>query len=331
MDIDIPKLQDTDLTEKKVLLRADLDIDESREGMFRLEALLPTLKYLSEKKCEITIIGHRDRPGGIVKPELSLKTVNNLLRKLMEERWGEESKNIKMTMLENLRFYSSEEGNDIRFAENLAKDRDFYINDAFAASHREHASIVSLPKLLPHAAGLRFIEEINNLSKTKSESVERPLVVIMGGVKPDKIEYLDGFRRLADLILLAGRIPEQISDFSEDRVNLQLVIAHLLPDKEDITINSIEKFEEEIKKAKTIVLAGPIGKFEDEGHQMGTKRVFEAVAKSSAYKIAGGGETIEAIEKFKLEKQFNWISVGGGAMLEFLTKGTLPGIEALLV
>ena len=324
----ISKLQDIDLTKKKVLLRADLDIDETPEGTFRLEALLPTLKYLSDKNCKITIIGHKDRPGGIVKPELSLKTVNKTLHNLIREKWGEESENIEITMLENLRFYPGEEGNDIHFAENLAKDRDFYINDAFAASHREHASIVSLPKLLPHAAGLRFIEEMENLSKIRGD-VKRPLIVIMGGAKPDKIEYLNGFRRLADLILIAGRIPEQIPDFSEDRVNLQLVIAKLLPDKEDITIHSIEKFEEEIAKAKTIVLAGPIGKFEDEGHRMGTERVFKAVAKSDAFKVAGGGETIEAIQKFGLEKQFNWISVGGGAMLEYLTKGTLPGIEAL--
>ena len=118
-------------------------------------------------------------------------------------------------------------------------------------------------------------------------------------------------------------MPEDINDE-------KLLVAKLIMDKEDITVHSIEKFEEEIDKAGTIVVAGPMGKFEEEGHIMGTKRVFQAIADSRAYKLAGGGETQKVISTLGLTKKFDWISVGGGASLEFLAKGTLPGIEALL-
>jgi phosphoglycerate kinase len=103
-----------------------------------------------------------------------------------------------------------------------------------------------------------------------------------------------------------------------------------MPDKEDITLNSIDRFKQEVVSAGTIVLAGPMGKFEEEGHRQGTKEIFAAVANASAFKVAGGGDTERAILTLSLSNGFDWISVGGGAMLEFLAKGTLPGIQALL-
>jgi phosphoglycerate kinase len=108
------------------------------------------------------------------------------------------------------------------------------------------------------------------------------------------------------------------------------MIANLIMDKEDITLNSIDRFKDEIAKAGTIILAGVLGKYEDAGHTQGTKEIFQAVAASSAFKIAGGGDTEAALAMFGLTDKFDWVSVGGGAMLEFLAKGTLPGIEALL-
>ena len=112
--------------------------------------------------------------------------------------------------------------------------------------------------------------------------------------------------------------------------NGKIIVGNLTMDKEDITLNTIKKFKEEISKAKTIVLAGVLGKYEDEGHSQGTKSVFEAVANSNAFKIVGGGDSLTAIQRYNLTDKFDWISVGGGAMLTFLTKKTLVGIEALL-
>ena len=201
-----------------------------------------------------------------------------------------------------------------------------YVNEAFAASGGKHASIVRLPKLLPSAAGFRFIKEVENLEKILNNP-KKPVLLIIGGIKKDKLDYLEDFKKFADKILIGGRLPEYMpEDISDDK----LLVARLIMDKEDITIHSIEKFEEEIGKAGTIVIAGPMGKVEEEGHMMGTKRVFEAIANSQAYKVAGGGETQGVISTLGLTKKFDWISIGGGATLEFLAKGTLPGIEALL-
>jgi phosphoglycerate kinase len=245
---------------------------------------------------------------------------------LIQELGKEKVKNLDLVMAENLRFDSGETENDEHYAEHLAEEGEVYINEAFATSHRKHASIVRLPKLLPSAAGLRFVQEVENLEKILNNP-KKPALLIIGGIKKDKLDYLEDFKKFADKILIAGRLPEYLpKDINDEK----LLVAKLIMDKEDITIHSIEKFEEEISKAGTIVIAGPMGKFEEESHMTGTKRVFEAIANSQTYKLAGGGETQKVISTLGLTEKFNWISVGGGASLEFLAKGTLPGIEALL-
>lgn len=321
--INLPKLTDLDVAYKRVLVRADLDIDVTET--YRLEALLPTLKYLSSKSSKIILIGHRGRPQGKIVEELKMKPVEDELRKI--------AVGIEFEVLENLRFDPGEEGNDLEYAKKLASLGDIYVNEAFASSHRDAASITSLPKLLPHAAGLRFIDEVNNLSKV-FENPKRPVLFVVGGSKKDKLDYIEELKKVADKILVGGRLPEYYGDKALGSVRFtndsdKLIIANLIMDKEDITIHSIEKFEEEIKKAGTIVLAGPMGKYEDEGHRQGTERVFKAVASSSAFRVTGGGDSLSVLSIYNLKEKFDWVSVGGGAMLEFLALKTLPGIKAL--
>jgi phosphoglycerate kinase len=325
--MNLPKIEDLDFQNKKVLLRADLDVDVSKDGLGRLEALLPTLKMLAEKASKITIIGHRGRPGGTETKKLSLEPVSAALEKLLIQELGKEKvKNLDLLMAENLRFENGETENDEHYAEHLSGEGEVFVNEAFAASGGKHASIVRLPKLLPSAAGLHFVQEVENLEKVLNNP-KKPVLVIIGGIKKDKLDYLENFKKFADKILIAGRLPDYMPEDINDN---RLLVARLIMNKEDITIHSIEKFEEEISKAGTIVVAGPMGKFEEEGHTQGTKRVFEAIVNSQAYKLAGGGETQKIISTLGLTKKFDWISVGGGASLEFLAKGTLPGIEALL-
>jgi 3-phosphoglycerate kinase len=327
--MELPKLEDLDVEGKKVLVRADLDLGTEEKGNYRLEVLLPTLNFLFEKKAKVIVIGHRGRPEGKEESKLSLEPVSKLLEELVKKTLP---KDLDMNMMENLRFNKGEEENDEHYAKHLAETADVYVNEAFAVSHRKHASIVGIPKHLPHAAGIRFREEIDNLSKVLNEP-KKPVVMVISGKKEDKISYLKSFDKFADKILVAGRLPEYLDDEVDLPVGMQngkMLVAKLIPDKEDITLNSIERFEEEIKGAGTVVVSGPIGRFEEKGHRQGTERVFKAVANSKAFKVAGGGETQEAISFFGLEKKFDWISVGGGAMLEFLAHGTLPGIEALI-
>lgn len=316
----MPKITELDVAGKRVLLRLDLDTDANANDL-RIKASEETLNYLKDKGCQIIILGHKGRPDGKMDESLSLKPFQKIF-----DRWGAKVE-------ENLRFDPGEESNDPEFTQKLASLGDVYVNEAFASSHREHASIVGLPKLLPHAAGFRFEKEVENLSKV-FDNPQRPLVFIVGGSKKDKIDYIKNLETLSDKILIGGRLPEYYGDLALESVrNIseqdKLVIANLVQDKEDITLNSIEVFEKEIKKAKTIVLAGPMGKYEDKGHGQGTERIFKAVSASSAFKIVGGGDSLLIVSFYNLGDKFDWVSVGGGAMLEFLVNKTLPGIEAL--
>jgi 3-phosphoglycerate kinase len=331
--INLPKVENLDVVGKKVLVRADLDVGDKLEpgDDIKLSTLIPTLKYLSEKQAKAILLGHFGRPDKVEdKTSLSLSGVVKRLSELLgkeikfvSELFGEQSNsaiqqlnNGELLCLENLRFDEREEKNE----------------EEFTASHREHASVVGIPKYLPHAAGLHFVEEVEKLSQVL-ENPKHPVVVLLSGLKKDKLDFVESFGKFADKILLAGRLPDYMGD---DKISVRLarpddkvISADLIQDKEDITIHSIEVFEGIIKTAETIVVSGPMGKFEDEGHRQGTERVLKAVANSSAFKVAGGGDTEQAIAMFNLRDKFDWISVGGGASMEFLAKGTLPGIEAL--
>lgn len=318
--MNLPKITDLDVSNKKVIVRADLDIEiEDIEQDLRVQSLIPTLDYLNDKKASIIIIAHRGRPDGKFDESLSLKPFQPYF-----DKWG-------ATVEENLRFDPGEESNDPEFTRKVANLGDLYVNEAFASSHREHSSIVGLPKLLPHAVGLRFQSEVDNLSKV-FEDPARPLLFIISGLKQDKLDYVKSFETLADKILIGGRLPEFLGDSALESVRTQngkTIVGNLVMDKEDVTLNTIEKFEREIEKARTIVLSGPLGRFEDAGHRQGTEKIYKAVAASNAFKVTGGGDTEDAIRLFNLEDKFDWVSVGGGAMLDFISLKTLPGIEAL--
>jgi len=335
----LPLLKDLNVIGKTVLLRADLDSDFSGDNL-RMKILFQILEYLLERKANIVIIGHKGRPEGREIKNLSLKPLTERLSDVLKkdvsflsycdlkEFLAKDFYEIKneILLVENLRFWKEEEENDAIFARSLVKSADLFVNEAFAVSHREHASICGVAGLLPHAAGLRFTDEVSSISKVLINPA-RPVLFLISGVKKDKLKFVGQFERVADKVLIGGRLPEYLSDRVTEK---KLVIARLSDDKKDITSDSAERFENEIKDAGTIVLSGPLGKFENENSALGTKRVFFAVAKSKAFKISGGGDTQKAISLFGLDDKFDWISVGGGAMLEFLGKGTLPGIQVLL-
>lgn len=343
----IPEIDSVDVLDKRVFVRCDLDvpIEEDSSGYVvksknRLDAVRPTVDLLLEKGAkQIILAGHIGRvdEGKSVSTFVLLSPLQEVLQRkitAMNTFDGDNFENLdprnnetsNVFLLENLRSNPGEEENSEEFVEKLAKLADVYVNDSFATSHREHASVVSVPKLLPRAAGVRFAQEIKQLSRVL-ENPERPLVFLISGVKQDKAGYVEKFKSRADKVLVGGRLPEYLGeDYSDSKV----LMARLVQDKEDITIRTIEHFEEEIKRAKTVVISGPLGKFEEEGHRQGTERVFRAVAEADCYSVAGGGDTEAALELLGLKDEIDWVSTGGGAMLEFLANGTLPGIEALL-
>lgn len=338
--LQLTSLDSADLTGKRVLVRGDLDVDiKEGENPERLETLLPTLQKILEKGArQIVICGHKGRPEGKRAEELSLKPLTDYFsNKLSDEvEFVDNIENYfdsdlpaqagkKVRLLENLRFWPGEKENSEDFAGKLSSWGDFYVNEAFGSSHRQHASIVGVPKVLPHAAGLRLSAEIEHLSKVL-ETPQRPLVFLISGIKEDKLKYIDVFKQTADKVLVGGRLPGLLGDEYKDP---KVEVARLVQDKEDITIHSVEHFEGEVKRAKTVVVSGPMGKFEDPGHRQGTERVLRAVAESECYSVAGGGDTEEALSLLGLKDKFDWVSTGGGAMLEFLANKTLPGLEVL--
>lgn len=197
--IRLPQLKDLDLKDKKVIVRVDLDVNPTKLDDLRITALTPTLDYLKSQNAQITLIGHRGRPEGKVDEAFSLKPFETYFAK-----WGAK-------VLENLRFNPGEEANNEEFAKSLAIGQEAYVNEAFATSHRAHASIVGLPKLLPHAVGLRFFQEVENLSRV-FDNPKRPALLIISGLKDDKLSYMEDFLKFADKILIAGRLPDYIHE-----------------------------------------------------------------------------------------------------------------------
>lgn len=343
----LPEISDLEVKEKRGLMRVDLDAVLEEDGNnptlpesnLRLQVIKPTVDFLFEKGARsLVLLAHRGRPEGGYDSNLSLFPLVSPLEKVLEKKinfiesldLGEirkklDSSSDEIFLLENLRFWKGEEGKDNSFAQSLSSLGSFYINEAFATSHRDHSSITLLPTKLPFAFGLWFVKEVKNLSLL-FENAKRPSLLIVSGTKKDKLSYLDDLALTFDMILIGGRFPDMLPDNSKYRLDNRFLVARLNPDKEDITIHSIEDFEREIKRARSIALIGPIGRYEDEGHRLGTRRVFEAVANSSAFKVAGGGDTIKAVEMFGLKDKFDWVSVGGGATLEFLAKKTLPAL-----
>jgi len=339
----LPDVRDFDLTGKTVLLRTDYDVPLKKVQSVkckvqswevadetRIKDSLPTINHLFSKQAKIILLSHLGRPEGKVIHEMSLAPVAKKLQEsLPQTKVKFQIEDNEITLLENLRFNPGEEANDSEFCQKLASLGDFFVNDAFAVCHREHASIVGLPKLLPHAAGLDLLEEVNVLSNVRV-SPKRPVVVILGGAKEDKLGTINDFLGWADKILIGGKLPSLIPNSQFPITNSQsIMIADLGKEGKDITLETIEKFMEIIKKAGTIVWSGPMGEYEIKDYEHGTKMMAQAVCESTAFKIIGGGDTEAALTKLQLIDRIDYVSSGGGAMLEFLAKGDLPGLKSL--
>jgi len=327
-------IREADTKDKKVILRADLDVpvEDGKIGEdYRLKALLPTLKLLADNNAKVLIIGHLGRPGGKKDISLSLRPVAQYLEELLGKKvsFFEEHKKVtfndQLSMLENLRFWPGEERGDKVFAKELAGLGNIYINEAFAASHRTHTSVAGIPKYLPAFAGLRLEDEVLHLSGV-IENPERPLVFILGGAKTEtKAPLVADLAKVADKILLGGLLM-----FRQDLEGIEGVVFPVdAADAYDIGPKAIELFTAEVAKAKTIVWNGPLGRWEDRRYELATRRIAEALVEHPGKTIIGGGDTIAALSAFNLLKEMGYVSIGGGAMLEFLAGKILPGLKAL--
>ncbi len=327
---------DFDWQGKTVLLRFDSDVPVNSHGGhekvsedYRLRMVLPTVHFLQRRQVgRIIFLGHRGRPQGKNVPALSLRPVAAWLKNQLGScrliNWRQKINGDPYQLWENLRFQEGETANSQRFARRLAQGTDVFINDAFAVSHRYQASIVGLPRFLPAFLGLRFETEVKTLLWQRRQP-QRPLVFVLGGSKPGKLDYLPFLTKWTDRVLLGGRLPELMKPTMRNLPNL--IVAQLAASSRDINAASINRFRAELNSAATIFWAGPLGIYEEKANRQGTWAVARAIAKANAFKVAGGGDTQRVLSQLKLWRDFNFVSVGGGAMLQFLRDKTLPGME----
>ena len=386
-------VRDIDLKGKKVLVRCDFNVPYTEERVItdnrRIEAALPTIKYLLENNCKVILCSHLGRPKGEVKPEFSLDIVAAELSKLLgkevilaKDVVGEDAvskaealKEGEVLLLENVRYEAGEEKNDEELSKKFASLAEIFVNDAFGTAHRAHSSTTGVASFLPAVSGFLIEKELNFMGTTL-ENPERPFVAILGGKKvSDKIGVIDSLLEKVDTLLIGGAmaytffksmgygvgnsiceldkldLAQSVMKKAEEKgVKLLLPVDTKVgkefdPNTEskivkfseipdgwegfDIGPETIAKYVEELKGAKTVIWNGPLGLSEFAQFAIGTDTVAKVLSESDATTIIGGGDSAAAIERMGLSDKFSHISTGGGASLEFLEGKKLPGIEAL--
>jgi len=361
---------------KRVLLRTTFNVpikDGDVENDFRIRKALPTINFLREHGAKVILISH------IWGDELTtLKPVHEYLEKIIDVKFvddciGDEATEViskmddgDVVMLENVRLHDGEVGNKELFSEKLAKHGDIYVNDAFAVSHREHASIVGIPEFLPAYIGLQFKEELNHLASFMDP--KRPFLFVLGGAKfSTKMPLIRKFLDVADNVFVGGalvkpflmeqgivvhdehvppNIPSVEDIINNEKLHLptdvvcsdgevsKILKAELCTVKEgnivDISGTSLSHLRELVDSSEFVLWNGPLGDYQ-KGFGEGTTEFAKMLIESEVMSVIGGGDTIAVLEEdgIDYENGFTFTSTAGGAMLQFLSDETLPGIEAI--
>ena len=395
-------IDDLDVKDKVVLVRVDFnsEIDLKTKKVtsdVRIRAHgESTIKDLSERGAKVVILAHQGRKGepDFISLEQHSRILGSILNKpvnFVDDIFGEKAqsaiKNLKsgeILVLENVRGFdgetkkgSPEEQAKTNLVKNLAPLADYFVNDAFAAAHRGHVSLVGFTAVLPSAAGRIMEKELKSLSKA-FENPEKPCLFVMGGAKADDSLEISRYvlnNKIADAVLTGGvtsqvflaaegfNLGKNNIDFLAKKKVLDLIpgikeLIQMYPKgiaipedlalningkREEITVNqlpteysifdigekTVENYTKLIKKAKSIVLSGPMGVYEKPEFSTGTKRIFKEIANSKAFSLAGGGHTISALNQFGLSEKISYISTAGGALIEFLMGKKLPCVVAL--
>jgi phosphoglycerate kinase len=371
----------------RVLVRVDLNVplqDGRAADDLRISTALPTLQWLRDQDAAVVVAGHLGRPKGAPDPQYSMAPVAARLSELIGsevpvvpgvvgpkvEPYVASLEPGDLLMLENLRFEPGETADDAAFATNLCELADAYVNEAFGASHRAHASIVGPPRILPSAGGRLLFREVETLSRLLHPK-ERPFVAVLGGAKvSDKLGVIDALLQRCDTILVGGAMmftfllaqghavgdslvePEMVDacrrllDTGRVRIPTDVVVARDAADDAEtaiVTADAMPKgqkgldigpetegaFAAEIEEAALLLWNGPMGVFEVAPFASGTRAIAEAVARCPGFTVVGGGDSAAAVRRFGLEDRIDHVSTGGGASLEFIEQGDLPGLRAL--
>jgi phosphoglycerate kinase len=386
--VELPSLEDLPVERgARVLVRVDFNVplrDGAVDDDLRITTALPTINQLRERHAVVVACGHLGRPKGSPDPRYSMAPVAGRLGELLGIEvpltpgvFGPGVEEVvacvtpgSVVMLENLRFDPGETDDDPGFATSLTSGVDAYVNEAFGASHRAHASIVGPPKVLPSAAGLLLQREVEVLSRLLDDAA-RPFVAVLGGAKvSDKLGVIGALLDRCDTILVGGamaftfelarggqvgdslvepdlvdtcrrlldtgrvEIPSDVVVAPEvrDDAPTRLVPGGDVPDGTkglDIGPATAAAFAATIGRASTVLWNGPMGVFEVAPFAEGTRRIADAVAGCSGFTVVGGGDSAAAIRHLGFADRVDHVSTGGGASLEFIERGDLPGLEAL--
>ena len=387
--------ENLNLTDKRIILRADLNVP-IREGKVtdksRINKIIPLIKNLIKRKAKVILISHLGRPEGKIDQKLSLKPIASILETALNsivhffdknhDLAAEKSKKIKageVLLLENIRFNKEEELNEKSFAKKLSKMGDIYINEAFSSSHRAHASVCEITNHINSYAGKLLIEEVNAI-KMLTDKAKKPVACIIGGSKiSTKIGVVNNLIKEMETIVIVGAMANNFikheghnigkSLFEKNQENLlkdiikqcknnncnlilpedvivaknhkskgQLKALNEIDDDDlilDIGEKTVKKIYKVIDESKTILWNGPAGYFEFKEFSSGSnkiaKKITENTKNNSLISIAGGGDTVAAINEFGCSGGFTYISTAGGAFLELLEGKILPGIKVLEV
>lgn len=303
---------------KRVLLRLALNVpivDGQVGDDFRIIKVLPTLQSLIDSGADVTVISHLGSDGGA-----SLAPVEKYLRNSVRG-------DFKISA--NLRSDPREMAGDESLAKDLSQHQDIFVNEDFAVSHRAHSSIVALPKLLPSYVGLQFAQEVEHLSKFVNPP--KGSVLVLGGAKlSTKMPLIQSFLPKVEHIFLGSYYVYEKDELpKDDKIVLPIDLVEDNGRVVDVGPRTVEMIRQAVDRASAVIWNGPLGKFEI-GYNNTTEKLAQAIAASKCQSVVGGGDSVAAIRKLNLLDKFTFVSTGGGAMLDFLTHGTLPGIEAIM-
>jgi phosphoglycerate kinase len=370
-------VREADVSGKRVFVRAGFDVPIDGRGEItdssRIISGLQTIAFLLINGARVIVGTHLDRPGGKTVEKLRLRRVAEKLEEFLQTRLtgarviysrdivGGELPDLlaaqqpnEVLMLENLRFDAGEEGNSPVFARGLAAISDIYVNDAFSDCHRDHASIVGVPRLLPSYAGLQLEQEITTLSGLLERPM-RPFVAILGGVKAEeKLPVIENLKDMVDRFLVGGVVANTFlkakgmdvknSVVAEEELGEARKLLKTIPEKivlptdfkwdkegriADIGPKTVADFEKAIKHSSMIFWNGNMGISELPEFAEGTQNIARAVASHHATAVVGGGDTVVALDELGLREKVTFVSTGGGSTLEFLAGRPLPGLIAL--